>query len=139
MRAVVDGAGDRFLLLTAADDVTLLRDVGTGDRHRRPTADLTPLAASPLATVTEPVPEPPPSPLDRAPSTRGLCLLLELHAAGPRSVRGLLAETALCESDLHGLVADLRAGGLVRETTVAGERGYALTDDAAAALADLAE
>ena len=137
VRAVVDGAGERWLLLTAGAEESLVRDVATGDRREVPTADLTPLPAGPLAAIADPVPEPPPSPLDRAPSDQGLGLLVELHAAGPRSVRGLLAGTSLCESDLHGLVADLRAGGLVRETTVAGRRGYGLTPAAGDALAAL--
>jgi hypothetical protein len=66
--------------------------------------------------------------------TRALGLLLELDAAGPVSVRTLLDSTDFCESDLHGLLAELRAASLIAETTVAGERGYETTETASAAL-----
>ena len=72
--------------------------------------------------------------LTRVPDERALGLLVELDARGPLSVRALL-DYDLCESDLHGLVAELRAAGLVEEADVAGERGYDLTATAAEALA----
>lgn len=42
----------------------------------------------------------------------------------------LLGAYDLCESDLHGLLTEFRAAGLVVETTVYGERGYEATDAA---------
>jgi len=70
---------------------------------------------------------------------RALGLLLELDADGPIPVRTLLSSSGLCESDLHGLLAELRAAGLVTETEVAGERGYETTDAASDALERLRE
>jgi hypothetical protein len=54
-------------------------------------------------------------------------------------VRTLLDAYDLCESDLHGLLAEFRAAGLVAEARVAGERGYEATEathDAVARLRD---
>jgi hypothetical protein len=50
-------------------------------------------------------------------------------------VRTLLGATDLCESDLVGLITELRAAGLVEEATVGGERGYAATGEAREAVA----
>lgn len=138
MRPVADEAGRRFLLLQADGEESLVRDLETGERHTVPTDTLSVPAADPLvAACGDEAAATPPAPLDRASSALGRCLLLELHLGGPRPVRALLAETDLCESDLHGVVADLRAAGLVRDTTVGGERGYELADAATAALSDL--
>lgn len=60
-------------------------------------------------------------------------LLGEIDSRGPISVRELL-EYDLCESDLHGMCAELRAAGLLEECEVAGERGYRTTDRASEAL-----
>jgi len=71
------------------------------------------------------------------PDERTLALLFELDAEGPLAVRTLLARTTLCESDLHGRLAELQAGGLIEERRIAGERGYATTETASEALAAL--
>ena len=138
MRAVVDDAGRRSLLLREDGDQALVRDLTTGEQRTRPLASLGPAAEDPFVALAGPDADSLPAPLERAPTDQARGLLVELHLAGPRPVRTLLSETTLCESDLHGLVGDLRAAGLVRETTVDGERGYGLTDEAADALAALA-
>jgi hypothetical protein len=61
------------------------------------------------------------------PSDRALGLLAEVRRRDPVSVRTLLDDYALCESDLHGILAEFRAAGLLAETRVAGERGYETT------------
>jgi len=61
-------------------------------------------------------------------------LLLDLERRGPRSVRDLLSAYDLCESDLHGILGELRAAGLVEEAEVAGERGYRVADETQATL-----
>jgi len=68
---------------------------------------------------------------------RSLGLLLDVDADGPLPVRTLLDRYDLCESDLHGLLAEFRAAGLLAEATVAGERGYETTETATDALARL--
>jgi DNA-binding MarR family transcriptional regulator len=62
-------------------------------------------------------------------SDGALGLLVDLDERGPLAVRDLLGDTELCESDLHGLVGELRAAGLVAETEVDGDRCYRLTDE----------
>lgn len=71
------------------------------------------------------------------PDEHALALLLELDAEGPLAVRTLLARTDLCESDLHGRLAELRAGGLIEERKIAGERGYATSETASDALSSV--
>jgi DNA-binding IclR family transcriptional regulator len=63
---------------------------------------------------------------------RTLGLLVALEAADGLSARALLDAVDYCESDLNGLLAELRAAGLVETATVDGEDGYRLTEDAAA-------
>jgi predicted transcriptional regulator len=65
---------------------------------------------------------------------RALAVLLELDAEGPIAVRTLLGSYDFCESDLHGLLAELQAAGLITESQVAGERGYEVTEKGSVAL-----
>lgn len=66
--------------------------------------------------------------METARDDRALALLREIDANGPFTVRTLLSRYDLCESDLHGLCAELRAAGLLAEAEVAGERGYRTTE-----------
>ncbi|MGN8214022.1 DUF7346 family protein [Halococcus salifodinae] len=68
--------------------------------------------------------------MDTTRDDRALALLREIDANGPFAVRTLLSRYDLCESDLHGLCAELRAAGLLAEAEVAGERGYRTTERA---------
>jgi len=137
MRTVEDDAGDRYILLKESGESSLVRDPETGERRHVANDDLEPVVGeSPLATAAGAVPEPVRTLLTAVPDERALGLLLELEERGPLAVRALLAYD-LCESDLHGLLAEFRAAGLVVETEVAGERGYATTDRASEGLARL--
>ena len=64
-------------------------------------------------------------------------LLVELADRGPVPVVDLLGAYDLCESDLHGLLTEFRAAGLIEETPVFGERGYDATDLARDAVDEL--
>jgi len=137
-RTVEDGDGNRYLLLKESDESSLVRDPETGETQYLPTAALEPVAGqSPLATAARELPAGVRTLLVAVPDERALGLLLELDADGPLPVRTLLSTYDLCESDLHGLLAELRVAGLLAETTVAGERGYETTDDASETLATL--
>ncbi len=68
--------------------------------------------------------------MEKVQDDRALALLGEIDTHGPFAVRTLLSRYDLCESDLHGLCAELRAAGLLAEAEVAGERGYRTTDRA---------
>jgi len=65
---------------------------------------------------------------------RALGLLVELNRRGPLSVPDLLDSYDLCESDLHGLLGEFRAAGLVQEAEVFGQRGYDATETASDAV-----
>jgi hypothetical protein len=133
MRTVRDESGERYLLEKQSGESSRVRDPETGETFHRPTDALEPVDEPPLAVAAAAVPESVRALVVGVHGERALGLLVELDE-GPRAVRDLLAETALCESDLHGTLGELRAAGLVAETTVAGERGYRVTADAAAAL-----
>jgi hypothetical protein len=138
MRTVRTDDGDRYLLLEESDDSCLVRDPQTGRTRTVPSDALTDCDdASPLATAAAGVPDPVVAALTAAHDERSLGLLCTLVDRGPTPVRTLLDVADYCESDLHGLLAEFRAAGLVATTTVVGERGYEPTDEAVAAVAHL--
>ncbi len=138
MQTVRDSEGTRYVLLKESGESSLVRDPHTGERRHLPNADLEPVAGeAPLDTAARAVPGPVRRVVTAVRDERALGLLLELDARGAASVRALLAETALCESDLHGVLAEFRAAGLVAETRVAGDRGYETTEAAEDGLAAL--
>jgi hypothetical protein len=138
MRSVRDDAGKRYLLLKQSGESSRVRDPETGEERYVPNDRLEPAdGESPLATAARAVPESVRTLVTAAHDDRALGLLVDLHARGPLDVRTLLAAYDLCESDLHGLLGEFRAAGLLRETTVAGERGYETTDTADEALTAL--
>lgn len=134
MRTVRDQSGVHYVLLEAGKSDCLVRAIRSGEATTRPCAELQPVApetalaavgidtddAEALAVSIR---------LDRA-----VGLLIELDAAGPLAVRTLLDRFDVCESDLHGMVTELRAAGLLEPTTVYGERGYRITETASDAL-----
>jgi hypothetical protein len=140
MRTVRDAEGDRYLLLKQSGESSLVRDPATGETRHLPNEALEPVdGESPLATAAGRVPQSVRTLLSAVRDDRSLGLLVTLLDRGPTPVRTLLAVTDLCESDLHGTLAEFRAAGLVEERSVAGERGYAATETAERALALVAE
>ena len=130
MRTVRDEDGTRYVLLKRSAESSRVRDPETGAERYLPNEALTPVDASPLATVAQGLPEDVRRAVLACRDERALGLLVEFVDRGPLSVRTLLDAYDLCESDLHGLVAEFRAAGRLAETTVAGERGYEPTDAA---------
>ena len=129
MRTVRDEAGTRYLLVKESAESSRVRDPATGEERHLPNEELEPVAGeSPLATAARAVPEPTRRLLTAVRDERALGLLLEIGDRGPLDVRTLLGAYDLCESDLHGLLAEFRAAGVVEETDVAGERGYRTTE-----------
>ncbi|MFW5973886.1 MAG: DUF7346 family protein [Natrialbaceae archaeon] len=125
---VRDGDGNRYLLLKRSSESSLVRDAETGERRHLPNDELEVVeGTTPAEFVLTDVPESLRTLLTAVHDERSLALLVELDTAGPLAVRTLLSTYDFCESDLHGLLAELRAAGLVAETTVAGERGYETT------------
>jgi len=128
MRTVADAAGDRFLLVKRSAESWLVRDPETGETSHRPADDLTVVdGESPLEVAARGAPQAVRETLS-LPGDRAVGLLVEIRRRQPVGVRTLLGAYDLCESDLHGLLAEFTAAGLLRETTVAGERGYETTE-----------
>jgi hypothetical protein len=127
VQPVEDADGRRYLLVKRSGESSLVRDPATGSESYRPNEELTPVEASGLEVAAEAVPGAVRRVLRATHNDRALGLLLALEDRGPTGVRTLLDRTDLCESDLHGLLGEFRAAGLVAETEVAGERGYETT------------
>jgi hypothetical protein len=134
---VEDGDGDRYLLVKRSGESSLVRDPATGEQQYLPNEEIEAVSESPLTAAAGSVPEPARRVLSATHDDRSLGLLVEVVDRGPVGVRSLLSDYDLCESDLHGLLAEFRAAGLVEEATVAGERGYGPTDTARAGVAHL--
>jgi len=138
MRTVSDADGTRYLLLKQSAETSLVRDPETGaeqyiDNDRLDSVD----GESPLVTAASAVDAPVRRLLTATHNDRSLGLLIELVDRGPCSTIELLDSYDLCESDLHGLLGEFRAAGLVEEATSYGERGYDATDLAAMAVGQL--
>ena len=138
MRTVEDDDGERYLLVKRSGESSLVRDPETGEERYLADGSWTPVDDEPpLATVARTLDGPVRRLVLAARDERALGLLLELDARGPLAAVSLLEGYELCESDLHGMLAEFRAAGLVEERTVDGRRGYGLTDDARTALSRL--
>ena len=138
MRTVEDRDGDRYLLVKQSSESSLVRDPATGEERHLPNDALEPVTeTSPLSTAATAVSEPLRRVVTATHDDRALGLLVALEARGPMDVRVLLDRYELCESDLHGLLAEFRAAGLVTEADVPGGRGYDTTALASEALATL--
>jgi len=135
MRTVEDEDGRRYLL--AKRDTPRVRDPESGAERRRDPDGLEIVDEPPLATAASGVPPAVRRVLTAVPDERTLGLLVELVDRGPLPVVDLLDAYDLCESDLHGALAEFRAAGLVAEASVAGERGYDATAPAREAVAAL--
>lgn len=140
MRTVRTDDGDRYLLVEESAESCLVRDPDSGETRHVPTERLTACDdASPLATAAAGVPDAVTAALTAVHDEQSLGLLCDLVDRGPTPARTLPGAYDYCESDLHGLLAEFRAAGLVATTTVAGERAYEPTAEAVAAVEHLRE
>jgi hypothetical protein len=115
-----------------------VRDPETGEERHLPNDSLEVVEGeSALETASRVVTDPVRRIVTAAHDDRALGLLLEVEARGPVDVRVLLDAYDLCESDLHGLLGEFRAAGLLREVELGGGRGYETTDVASEGLAAL--
>lgn len=140
MKTVRDDDGKRYLLVKQSSDASLVRDPDTGNacyvrNDRLESID----GESPLEVAAAGVDAPIRRLVTAVHDDRTLGLLLTLADRGPTRVRELLETDGLCESDLHGTLAELTAAGVVEETTVDGERGYRVSDESQTALTLLRE
>jgi len=135
MRTVRDESGTHYVLLKQSSESSLVRDPETGTEKHVANEAIEPVdGESPLATAASAVPEAVRTVLTAAHDDRALGLLVELDRRGPLSVQVLLDSYDLCEIDLHGLLAEFRAAGLVDEADVFGQPGYDTTETGSDAL-----
>lgn len=138
MRTVSDVDGNRYLLLKQSSDASLVRDPETGTEQYIENDRLESLdGESPLVTAASAIDAPVRRLLTATHNDRSLGLIIELVDCGPCSTIELLDGYGLCESDLHGLLGEFRAAGLVEEATNYGERGYDATELAERAVSRL--
>lgn len=128
MRTVRDDDGNRYLLVKQSGDSSLIRDPETGIERYVGNGELTAVDdADPLATAAAGIDPGVRRLLTATYDDQSLGLLIELVDRGPLSTVALLDAYTLCESDLHGLLAEFRAAGLAVEAKQAGQRGYDAT------------
>jgi hypothetical protein len=138
MRTVEGPDGTRLLVRKASGDSLLVADPETGEERYVARAEVTELdGESPLQVAATGVSAATRRVLTAVHDDESLGLLLELADRGPLPAVTLLDDYDRCESDLHGLLAEFRAAGLVEETRVHGERGYDATTLARDGLAPL--
>jgi len=131
MRLVSDGKR-QYVLQRSDGEVCRLRELSEGTITTQPCSALTPVSPDEFVEVRG-------ADIDiagpREQSERAVALAAELAIAGPTSARALLDRFDACESDIHGATTELRAAGLIEQTTVHGERGYRASERVSDALA----
>lgn len=138
MRTVRDEDGTLYVLLKESGDSSLVRDPESGEERHLPNDALEPAGGeSPLEALATEVPAEARHVVRACHEDWQLGVLVALADRGPLPARELIASADVCESDLVGALAELRAAGLVAETTVGGESGYELTDGGATGVAAL--
>ncbi len=138
MRTVRDADGTTYLLVKRSDESSRVRNPETGAERYVANADLEVLTGeSPLETAAVGVPESVRRIIGAVHDDRTLGLLVVIVDEGPLSVLELMDGVDMCESDLHGRLAEFRAAGLIREVDVDGRRGYEATETAEEAVEGL--
>lgn len=67
-----------------------------------------------------------------------LSLLVLLETSGPIAVQDLMRRIDLCESDVNGLLSELRAAGLIERVSIGAVPGYACAERGSALLRERA-
>ena len=138
MRTVRDSEGDRYLLVKQSGDSSLVRNPDSGAERYITNSDLDVVAdESPLSTAAAGIDSAVRRLLTATYDDQSLGLVVELVDRGPLSTVALLDSYDLCESDLHGLLAEFRAAGLVIKADSGGQRGYDATELAEQAVEQL--
>ncbi|MFP4626589.1 MAG: DUF7346 family protein [Natronomonas sp.] len=133
---IVKFEGDRYLLLKRSTSSSLVYDPVSGDRRYLPNHELNISDVSGhggsgesfLNRISEL------GPLGSITNDATLEILFEIETNGPLPARVLLDRFDRCESDLHGIISELRAAELVTEIDLPGGRGYQTTTRASEAL-----
>lgn len=128
MQTVRDADGGTYLLVKRSEEASRVRDPRTGEERYVDNADLTVVdGESPLVTAAVGVPTAVRRTIRAVHDDRSLGLLVVIVDEGPLSVLELMDGTDMCESDLHGQLAEFRAAKLIEEVEIVGQRGYEST------------
>jgi len=138
MQTVRDESGTRYLLVKRSGESSRVRDPRTGEERYVPNDALELTAESALLAAGRAVPADVRRKLGTISDERTLGLLGEISVREPVGVLTLLDSYDLCESDLHGSLGELQAGGLIEpakldDFALAGDRGYRTTEETRAA------
>lgn len=133
---IVEFEGDRYLLLKRSMSSSLVYDPDSGDRRYLPNHELDISDVSGSGGTGESILNriPDLAPLGSIADDATLEILFEIETNGPLPARELLGRIDRCESDLHGIISELRAAELVTEVDLPGGRGYRTTARASEAL-----
>ncbi|KDS92015.1 hypothetical protein FK85_10720 [Halorubrum saccharovorum] len=135
MQTVRDTAGETYLLVKRSAESSRVRDPATGEERYVDNDELSVVdGESPLATAASGVPASVRQTIRAIRDDRSLGLLAVVVDEGPIAAIDLLDAADMCESDLHGAIAEFRAAGLIDEAEVAGRRGYEATSVAVEAM-----
>lgn len=135
METVRDGNGTRYLLVKRSEESSRVRDPRTGEERYVPNDTLERTEESALLAAGRAVPTGVRRMVGTISDERTLGLLREIGVREPVSVLTLLDSYDLCESELHGSLGELQAGGLIEpvkldDFALAGDRGYCTTEEA---------
>ena len=140
MRTVQDDDGNHYLVVKQSGDSTLIRDPETGVEQYVANSELAVVDdESPLSTAAAGIDPAVRRLVTATYDDQSLGLVIELVDREAIATVELLESYDLCESDLHGLLAEFRAAGLVEEADSNGRRGYAATELAVQAVKTLRE
>jgi hypothetical protein len=133
MNTVRDGNGTRYLLLERSASSSRVRDPQTGTEQSLPNDEIEFVEESALSTAARAAPTALRRELGTLRDERTLGLLREIGVREPVGAVALLDAYDLCESDLHGMLGELRAAGLVEPADLDDplrirDRGYRTTE-----------
>jgi len=113
MQTVRDETGRTYLLVKRAAESSRVRDPETGEERYLENETLSVIEGdSPLSTAAQGVPAPVRRAIRAVHDDETLGLLIELVDRGPLAAVELLDAYDMCESDIHGRLAEFRAAGL---------------------------
>lgn len=137
MRTVRTDDGGQYLLIKRSSGSSLVRDPETGDERYIENEKLEFTGVSPLETAAQAIADPVRRIVRAVSSDHALGVLIILDRRGPMAAVDLMGRSDLCESDLNGLLTELRAAGLIETVSIGGVPGYKTTEQASEGLSTL--
>ncbi|MFC6961800.1 DUF7346 family protein [Halocatena marina] len=139
MRTVRTDDGCRYLLIKRSSGSSLVRDPETGDERYIENEKLECTGVSSLETAAQAIAAPVRRIIRVASSDHALGVLIILDRRGPMAAVDLMECSDLCESDLNGLLTELRAAELIETVSIGGVPGYKTTEQASEGISALCD